>query len=125
VKLQRFATHLNETSQLSTSINIYNQQYISEVKSRDSVLSQNSLETHLGCRDLVGWCLGLGLVGWCLGLGLVGWCLNLGLWVGVSVLKSLSCASVKTVQFTLYFSYPTVKIRYLLTYLPLYGTCDK
>ena len=36
---------------------------VSDVKSRDSVLSQDSLETHFGC-------LGLGLVGWCIGLGL-------------------------------------------------------
>ena len=35
----------------------------SDVKSRDSVLSQDSLETHFGC-------LSLGLVDWCLGLGL-------------------------------------------------------
>ena len=33
----------------------------SDVKSRDSVLSQDSLETHFGCPGLVDWCLGLGL----------------------------------------------------------------
>jgi len=39
-----------------------NQQSCSNVKSRQSVLFQDSLETHFGCFDL-------GLVGWCLGLG--------------------------------------------------------
>jgi len=34
-----------------------------DVKSRDSILSQDSFETNFGC-------IGLGLVGWCLGLGL-------------------------------------------------------
>ena len=33
----------------------------SDIKSRDSVLSQDSLETHFGCLSLVDWCLGLGL----------------------------------------------------------------
>ena len=50
--------------------------YTSDVKSRDSVLPQDSLET-------VFQCLGLGLEGWCLGLGLEGWCLGLGLGLGV------------------------------------------
>jgi len=33
----------------------------SDVKSRDSVLSQDSLETHFGCLGLVDWCHGLDL----------------------------------------------------------------
>ena len=35
----------------------------SDIKSRNSVLSLDGLETHFGC-------VGLGLVGWCLCLGL-------------------------------------------------------
>jgi len=31
--------------------------YTSDVNSRDSVLSQDSLETHFGRLGLVGWCL--------------------------------------------------------------------
>ena len=47
---------------------------VSDVKLRDRVLSQDSLETHFGCLGLglVGWCLGVVLVDWCLGVGLVG-----------------------------------------------------
>ena len=35
----------------------------SDIKSPDSVLSQNCLETHFGCLGLIleDWCLGLGL----------------------------------------------------------------
>src|SRR6267154_1900718 len=56
---------------------------VSDGKSRNTVSSQDSLETLFYCLGLglEGYCLGLGLEGYCLGLGLglEGYCLGLGL----------------------------------------------
>jgi len=66
--------------------------FISDVKSRDSVLTQDSLETHFGCR-------GLGLVAWCLGLGF-----------GLDRRRYLEHQLRQFhVHCILYFSYPTAK----------------